>query len=182
MAGDLSCLHNFIYLLDAWWIDFFKDKPKAENVHLHPHTTCDIDACWDEMQYEVYTLEERTTKLPMGIFEAHPPQSKRIVQITIQVESDSVLSILIHGRIWLYRGAFEALQIPGFKDESNVYYRVVRVDAAKAEDQQRVLKILGDGVLQNVAARVSTDGRAPAGTPSHAFLKNLRERLHLFFV
>ena len=93
-----------------------------------------------------------------------------------------MLSILIHGRIWLYRGAFEALQIPGFKDENNVYYRVVRVDAAKAEDQQRVFNILGDGVLQNVAARVSTDGRAPAGTPSHAFLKNLRERQHLFFV
>ena len=22
VAGELSCLHNFIYLLDAWWIDF----------------------------------------------------------------------------------------------------------------------------------------------------------------
>ena len=183
VAGELSCLHNFIYLLDAWWVDFFKDKPKAENVHLHPHTTCDIDACWDELQYEVYTLEERATKLPLGIFEAHPPQSRRIVQITIQVETESVLSFLFHGGTWLYRGAFDALQIPGFRDENNTYYRVVQsVDSAKAEDQQRVLNILGDDVLHNVAARVSTDGWAPAGTPSHAFLKSLRERHHLFFV
>ena len=55
------------------------------------------------------------------------------------------------------------------------------LNAASIDEQQRLLNILGDGVLKNVAARVTVDGRAPVGTPAHAFLKTLRERPHLFF-
>ena len=119
----------------------------------------------------------------MGIFECQPPQGKRLVLITVQVEGDNLLSFLFHGGTWLYRDAFEASQIAGYKDEtSNVYYRVVpNMDAASDDEQQRLLNVLGDGVLKNVAARVTVDGRAPVGTPAHAFLKALRERPHLFF-
>ena len=103
--------------------------------------------------------------------------------ITAQVEGDNSLSFLFHGGTWLFRDAFEAAQVAGYKDEtSNVYYRVVpTLDAASDDEQQRLLNVLGDGVLKNVAARVTVDGRAPVGTPAHAFLKTLRERPHLYF-
>ena len=210
-AGDVTALHNLMYLLDGWWTYSFKDKPQRENVHLHPHINVDIDATWDNLEYQAclfslsplrsslsgchpsaiswggakaYTLEERSSgKLPLGIFECQPPQGKRLVLITAQVEGDNSLSFLFHGGTWLFRDAFEAAQVAGYKDEtSNVYYRVVpNMDAASDDEQQRLLNVLGDGVLKNVAARVTVDGRAPVGTPAHAFLKTLRERPHLFF-
>ena len=61
-------------------------------------------------------------------------------------------------------------------------YRVLKsIDATSEEEIQRVLHVLGDGVLKNVVARVSIEGRAPAGTAVHTFLRQLRERSHLFF-
>ena len=70
----------------------------------------------------------------------------------------------------------------GYKDENNVYYRVVRdIDIATQEGKDRVMHILGDGVLKNVAARVTVDGRAKVDSPAHAFLRSLREKPNLHF-
>ena len=51
-AGDVTALHNLMYLLDGWWTYSFKDKPQRENVHLHPHINVDIDATWDNLEYQ----------------------------------------------------------------------------------------------------------------------------------
>ena len=130
---------------------------------------------------QAYTLEKRALMLPLKIFEAQPPQGKRIVQITVQVESDFELSFLIHGGTWGYRNAFEAAQIYGLKDENGIYYRVVKSVNVGSEDKDRLLSVLGDGVLKSVAARVTVEGRARADTPSRAFLESLGRRPHLFF-
>ena len=130
---------------------------------------------------QAYTLEERALMLPLKIFEAQPPQGKRIVQITVQVESDAELSFLIHGGTWAYRDAFEAAQIQLLKDENGIYYRVVKSVNVESEDKDRLFSILGDGVLKSVAARVTVEGRARADTPSRVFLNSLRRMPHLFF-
>ena len=70
-----------------------------------------------------------------------------------------------------------------YKDENNVYYRVVKdIDIATQEGKDRILNIIGNGVLKNVAARVSVDGRPTAGSPAHTFLRSLRDKPNLHFV
>ena len=70
---------------------------------LHPYLGVDIDDTWDNLKYWNYVLEESAQKLPLGIFEAYPPQNQRIVNMTLQVESDSVVSVVFHGAIWIAR-------------------------------------------------------------------------------
>jgi len=181
VAGSETALNNFCYLLDAFLIWLTKDRPTYDDVCLHPHGDVDIDATWDHLEYPNYTLEERAKSVPLGVFEAYPPQGKRLVLITIQVESESVLSFVFHGNTWPFRQAFDVAGIPGLRD-AEVYFRVLKsIDASSEEDKQRVLHVLGDGVLKNVVARVTIEGRAPAGTAVHTFLRLLRERQHLFF-
>ena len=182
-AGDQTSLHNLMYLLDSFWLFLMKDKAKFETIVLNPHVNVDIDDCWDNFEYPVYTLEERSATLPLHIFEAHPVQGKRIVLVTIQIEAENALSIVFHGGTWGFRGAFEASGVEGYKYENNVYYRVLKdSDIATQEGKDRILNILGDGVLKNVAARVSVDGRPTAGSPAHTFLRSLRDKPNLHFV
>ena len=102
--------------------------------------------------------------------------------ITIQVESESVLSFVFHGNTWPFRQAFDAAGIPGVRD-GETYFRVLKsIDASSEEEKQRVLHVLGGGVLKNAVARVTIEGKASAGTAVHTFLRLLRERQHLFFV
>ena len=67
VAGDLNALHNFVYLLDAFLCFCMKDKPKRENVRLNPHINVDIDACWDNLEYQaIFTLT-----VPKGHLSVH---------------------------------------------------------------------------------------------------------------
>ena len=67
-AGDVTALHNLMYLLDGWWTYSFKDKPQRENVHLHPHINVDIDATWDNLEYQacLFSLSPLRSSLSGG--------------------------------------------------------------------------------------------------------------------
>ena len=80
----------------------------------------------DSLDYPNITWEERAPKLPLGIFEAYPPQGNRVVTMTAQVEGDDVISFLFHGATWITRDRFEASSVPGFKG-GDTYYRVLQV-------------------------------------------------------
>jgi len=181
VAGSETALDNFCYLLDAFLIWLTKDRPTYDEVYLHPHGDVCIDATWDHLEYPNYTLEERAKSVPLGVFEAYPPQGKRIVLITIQIESGSVPSFVFHGNTWPFRQAFDAAGIHGVRD-GETYFRVLKsIDASSEEEKQRVLHVLGDGVLKNVVARLTIEGKASAGTAVHMFLRLLRKRQNLSF-
>ena len=62
--------------------------------------------------------------------------------ITMQVESEKVLSCVFHGAIWSFRDAMDAHGIPGLRDENNVYYRVVQsVDVSSEQGKERLLRV-----------------------------------------
>ena len=110
--GEAS-LHNLLYLLDEFWGFLMTGKAAYESVCLHPHINVDVDDVWENLEYPSYTLEERARKLPMAIFEAHPVQGRRILQMVIQVEGDSTASFVFHGATWAFRGAFDEYGVPG---------------------------------------------------------------------
>ena len=66
-AGDVTALHNLMYLLDGWWTYSFKDKPQRENVHLHPHINVDIDATWDNLEYQACLFPLPAALFPVGV-------------------------------------------------------------------------------------------------------------------
>ena len=179
VAGSASSLKNLLYLLDEWWTYLMKDKTVCTNIWLHPHVNVDIDECWDNFEYPAYTLEERAAHLPVGCFEAHPPQGKRVLLIELQVESGNVLSCVFQN-CWSFRDAMDAHGVSGLRDENNVYYRVVQsVDVSSEQAKERLLSVLA--IFQNLAARVTVEGRAKSGGAVHALLRDLRAQPHLHF-
>ena len=66
-------------------------------VVLYPHLGMDIDACWDVLLHKAYTLYGCDGRLPTGIFDVQPAQGKRVLLMTVQVESDEKLTFAVHG-------------------------------------------------------------------------------------
>ena len=122
----------------------------------------------------------------MGIFEAAPVQGKRVLQLTLQVDSDDKLSFVVHGPTWPFRDKFDSCGIPGYKREENCqskYYRVLEgVDCDIADEREKVLKMLGEGVLCNTAMRVTIAGKLKPGTSAFKSVQTLRTRPHLHVV
>ena len=145
----------------------------------------DIDECWDVVLHKKYTLYECDTRLPMSIFAAQPVQGKRVLLMTVQVESDEKLTFAVHGATWPFRDRFDVAGIPSYRHEETEgppkYYRVLEnVDSGVPEQRERVLTMLGD-VLRNTAMRVHVDGVPKPGTSAFRFIQTLRKRTHLHF-
>ena len=185
VAGGAKALLNAMFLLDDFWFYVSSELGKDVNVSLHPHIGINIDGCWDYLLYE-YTLHEPAQNLPMGIFGAAPVQGKRVLQMILQVESDEKVSFILHGPTWSFRDRFDARAIPGYRreeDGKSLYYRVIEsVDAASETEREKVLNMLGDGVLCNTAMRVTIDGELKPGTTVFRLVQTLRKRTHLHFV
>ena len=155
-------------------------------VSLHPHTDIDINECWDLVLYETYTLHEPARTLPMSIFAAQPVQGKRVLMLTLQVESDDTISFVWYGATWPFRDRFDAAGVPGYsfdEDGQPKYCRVLEGVNTATDDRERALYVLGEGVLRNTAARVLVEGELKPGTNAFRFVQQqLRKRTHLHFV
>ena len=179
-GADESVLHNALYLLDEFWTYKCKDKNYYVNVSVHPHIGVDIAECKENFEHPHYLVAEPSKKLPMGFFEAHPVQGRKILQVTVQVDSENVLSIAFSGPIWSLRDGFDNLGVAGFKHENGVYYRVLPgLDASKEEAKGLVGQVFG--LLRNLAARVVVEGQTKPTTPVHSFLDFLRDFPQLHF-
>ena len=188
VAGpDVRALRDFLYVLDEFWFSVSAERQTDVTVCLHPHIGIDIAPCWDKFEYETYTLHEPAKILPVGIFEAHPVQGRRILMMTLQIESDEKLSIVLFGATWFFRDRFDAFGVPGYRREGadgepSTYYRVLEsVDASLSDETDRVFKMLGNGVLKQTAVRVSIDGALKPGTSVFQFVQKLRQCSNLYF-
>ena len=84
------------------------------DVFYHPHTSVgDLSDTSDQLASENCSVENPSPSLPMGIFDAQPVVSKRIVTVNIQPEGDDTVSILVSGNMWVYRSRFDTQGIPG---------------------------------------------------------------------
>ena len=176
-------LHNLIYLLDEFFV--YKSKGRAENpmIVLNPHVGVQIGDTWDNLQHPEYTMNEEERKLPMGPFEAQPVQGKAVLTMTMQIETDNVLSVIFHGQIWNFRDMLEAYGIAGYRREDGSYFRaMVNVDVSEEIGKESIEKIL-DSVFKKLMCRVVVEGTVKPGTSVYDFLQTLKkDRSHLFFV
>ena len=136
---------------------------------------------------EHYKLNEPEASLPLGIFEAQPLGNKRIISLNFQIEADELASIVITGGTWAFKDRFDEYGVPGAKmgeaDENQRYIRVLRsVDVSEQAQQERILNIVGDKVLKNLAVRVTIDKKPEEDTAVAAFIEKLKETPSLHFV
>ena len=83
-------------------------------VQFHPHASVgDLGDTADHLTYENCTVEDSSPTVPLGLFEAQPVVSKRIVTVNVQPEGEDTVSILVSGNMWVYRSRFDAHGIPG---------------------------------------------------------------------
>jgi hypothetical protein len=182
---------NFLKLLDGWFR--FKAQQVGPDqpfqVMLHPHTGVDLTPAWGDLEYEHYTLQEPSATLPLQVFEAQPVKGKHITSLNVQIDSDNVLSLIITGYTWPFRGRLDASGISGgyYGDEADKdngprkYYRVWKdIDISVVEQQQRFLAMLSD-VFKNVVMRISLDRLPTVDSPAAAFVDRLRRNPALFF-
>ena len=123
-------------------------------------------------------------QLPMGIFEAGPIWGKKIVSIEVQPESEDMLSIIVSGATWNWKGKLDAHGVAGAYFEQNGeknYFRVLRsVDVSEDDGREKILQMLGERVFQGLAVRVvvaeGSDEALEEGTAVHGFIETLKER------
>ncbi len=104
MVGDSSRLDNAMLLLDSFfqYLSTAMAKEKCFEVHITPHSNIDLDSVWDDLLYDGYTLNDSTEKPPLGVFEASPVFGKRVPTFSIELLSETALSIIIT-QVYNYR-------------------------------------------------------------------------------
>ena len=114
----------------------------------------------------------------MGIFEAQPVNGRRIVTMHLQIESDNVVNILLSGNTWPFRSRLDAHGVHGMfvgEGEKQVYYRIMKdIDVSDKVQKERLMEVLGGGVLNFLAIRVIIDKEPEKDSRVEEFVKELR--------
>ena len=173
-------------LLDAFFTYLANMKASTKNldVHITPHVGINIDDIWDELEYDSYTLNEATADPPLKYFEAVPVYGKKVTSMSVEVHSETEISI-VFTNVYAYREGFEKHGVQGGRcggtDKSKgEYVRLMpKINVTTSED--KVYTVIED-VLHNAQLRVMTDGEkymddSPVGT----FIAKLRTRPNLNF-
>ena len=106
----------------------------------------------------------------------------------LQVESEDRMSIVMTGGMWSFKERFDAFGICGARtgdegEENRQYIRVLPdLDVSEQSSKDRVLGMLGDNVLKNLAVRVTVDKEPEEDSEVGAFIETLKSLPSLHFV
>ena len=106
--------------------------------------------------------------------------------LSIQVQSESELSVVISGSTWNYRNQFASLNVGGGyanpdAEDKGPYVRTMKdLDVSKEENRERIAEVL-DSVLNNLACRLVVDGEIEEDSPVEHYVSQLRQRPNLHF-
>ena len=172
-------------LLDMFFkhISEMAAKAKSFEVHITPHVGINLDDVWDELQYDMYTLNDATKTPPLKYFEAAPVYGKKVTSFNIETHNDTEISIVIT-HVFSYREGFERNGVQGGRINvtptlKGDYVRLMpKINVTR--DAEHVTKVI-ENVLQNVHLRVLVDGEYKDDSPVGVFLTKLRERPNLHF-
>eukprot|EP00973_Karenia_brevis_P016462 2254807-Karenia_brevis.AAC.3 len=188
VAGGLDALFNFLYLLDDFFIKKSEDMARETpfEVHLHPHTDVNIEGVLQNLTYELYKLHDPEASLTLGIFEAQPVNGKRIIQLHLQPENETHISILVLGNTWKYNSRLDAHGVPGAyygEGDNRIYIRILKsIDVTEEKQQKKVFDLIGDKVFKDLAMRVVLDSLPQEKSKVECFVRRLKQTTCLHFV
>ena len=130
-------------------------------------------------------MNEPSNAPPLKFFEAAPVYGKKVTKLSIEVHSNTEVSIVIT-HVYAFRDGFERLGIQGGRLATTAtattkgeYLRLMpKINVSTQTD--KVDKVLED-VLHNAQLKVVVDGEAEENSPVGLFLAKLRERPNLHF-
>ena len=117
----------------------------------------------------------------------HKSKISYILSTILQVESEERMSLVLGGGTWSFKERFDAYGIRGARtgeegEENRQYIRVIPdCDVSEQSSRDRVLGMLGDSVLKNLALRVTVDKEPEEDSAVGAFLELLKMRPSLHF-
>ena len=178
-----DALHNLLFLLDEFFVWANKGREVSVTASLYPYLGVSIDGIWEQLQYCNYIMYENDRHLPIGPFEAQPPQGKRIMHLTIQQEDEeNKVSVVFHGSTWFFRDIWAdsgALPHSYEQEGTTQYCRVMEQgDVSKEDGQEKVFNVL-DHVLKNLLVLVHVESGVSG--PVRLFAQALRKRPDMVF-
>ena len=85
-------------------------------VHLHQQIGIDIgNAEVNNFARKPCIVHTGSAELPLQWFECQPVFSKRIAIMVVQIESESLITVIWAGDVWEYRGRLLAAGIQGYQ-------------------------------------------------------------------
>ena len=95
-------------------------------------------------------------KVPLSIFDAQPVQGKRVMNVTLEQQSETEVTLIFHGCTWHFRDKFDEVGVTASRYEEDGAWKYVHglnVNVAKEEDISKVDNVLQDA-LKCLACRV----------------------------
>ena len=78
-------------------------------VHLHQQSGINIsDDEVKDFSLTRYVIHSGGSELPLQWFECHPVDSNRLAIMTVRITSDSHVTVMWAGDVWVYRGLLRA--------------------------------------------------------------------------
>ena len=109
VAGDMAAVVNFFMLFDQYLQFKAKQLARATNfeVHIYPFTGVDLSSLEEQMSYTPIVHHDPSDTLPLKVFAAHPPMTKKILQFNFEPLGDETLNLVITGpaiyHVWVWR-------------------------------------------------------------------------------
>ena len=148
----------------------------------YPYLGVEIGSIWESLGYQEYLMYDPARKVPLSIFDAQPVQGKRVMNVTLEQQSETEVTLIFHGCTWHFRDKFDEVGVTASRYEEDgawKYVHVVNIDVSKEEDIAKVDSVFQDA-LKCLACRV-LDSKTLKGEVK-AFVERVgeqHEQLHL---
>ena len=86
-------------------------------------------------------------KAPLSVFDAQPVQGKRVMNVTLEQQSETEVSLIFHGCTWHFRDALEDAGVTASRYEEDGAWKYVHVLNVNVSEQADNAKI--DNVFEN---------------------------------
>ena len=86
-------------------------------------------------------------KAPLSVFDAQPVQGKRVMNVTLEQQSETEVSLIFHGCTWHFRDALEDAGVTASRYEEDGAWKYVHILNVNVSEQADNAKL--DNVFQN---------------------------------
>ena len=155
----VGSLDNYLLLMDQFWNHLAEQMAQETKIEVCIHTApnVNVDEIWENMTYSGLQLNEpseRSSDLPMTLFEAPPCFGKKPVAMSVEIHDAETVS-LVFVNTYVYKDRLDALGISGGRinvtdNSKGDYVRflknvIVTKDEAKVEEVFKAMKNIASG-------------------------------------
>ena len=154
---------------------------KKQASSFYPYLGVEIGSIWESLSNQNILMYDPGRTVPLSIFDAQPVQGKRVMNVTLEQQSETEVTLIFHGCTWHFRDALEDAGVTASRYEEDGAWKYVHVLNVNVSTEENIAKV--DAVFQDalkcLACRVF-DAKTLKGDVK-AFIERLgeeHEQLH----